>query len=214
MTLNPKAILFDLDGTLVDTVPLIVAGFQYTTRLHFGYAVAPEAVTPTIGRPLQEAFEEMHPGHGELLTANYRQFNVANHDALILEVPGVDATLTALQARGLPLAVVTSKRLYAAEMSLRRLDLSRYFVTVVTLDDVVKPKPAPDPLLVGAERLGLQPAECIYVGDAIHDIIAARAAAMPVVAVTWGAGTAAEFAAYPPDVVINQMGDLLKLLAI
>jgi len=210
---NTKAILFDLDGTLVDTVNLIVAGFQQVTLAHLGYQIAPAAVKATIGRPLQAVFEELHPGWGERLTASYREFNLANHDALIHPVAGVDAVLAELQARGLPLGVVTSKGQPAAEMSLRRFDLSHYFSLLVTLDDVARPKPAPDPLLLGCARFGLQPAEVTYVGDAIHDIIAARAAAMRVVAVTWGAGTAAEFAQYPPDHIISHFAELLTLLS-
>ncbi len=212
---NPKSkiagILFDLDGTLVDTVDLIVAGFQHATTTHLGYSIAPAAVKATIGRPLRECLAELAPNLGDTLYDAYQDFNRLHHDTMIKEVPGVVAVLEEMKRRGIAVGIVTSKRLVSAQRSLDRFDLAGYFDVLITQDDTTRHKPDPAPLLCGIEKLGLPADEVIYVGDAIHDIMAAHAVPMQVAAVTWGAEERNVLAALQPDWLIDEMALLLEI---
>ncbi len=207
-----KGVLFDLDGTLVDTVDLIVAGFQHVTTTHLGYCIEPAAVKATMGRPLRECLSELAPDCGDILYNTYQDFNRQHHDTMIREVPGVVAVLEELERRGIAIGIVTSKRLVSAERSLNRFDLAGHFDVLITQDDTTRHKPDPAPLLCGLERMKLPAAAVIYVGDAIHDIIAAHAVPMRVAAVTWGAEERATLASLQPDWLIDDMAQLLAII--
>ncbi len=214
-TQNPKSkiagVLFDLDGTLVDTVDLIVAGFQHATMAHLGYCIEPAAVKATIGRPLRECLTELAPELGDTLYDAYQDFNRQHHDTMIKEVPGVVAVLEELKRRGIAIGIVTSKRLVSAQRSLDRFDLAGHFDVLITQDDTTRHKPDPAPLLCGLQRLNLPASEVIYVGDAIHDIMAARAVPMRVAAVTWGAEERHILANLQPDWLIDDIAQLLEI---
>lgn len=215
-TQNPKSkiagVLFDLDGTLVDTVDLIVAGFQHVTTTHLGYCIEPAAVKATIGRPLRECLAELAPALGDTLYDAYQDFNRLHHDTMIKEVPGVVAVLEELKRCGIAIGIVTSKRLVSAQSSLDRFDLAGHFDVLITQDDTTRHKPDPAPLLCGLEKLGLPADEVIYVGDAIHDIMAAHAVPMQVTAVTWGAEERDILASLQPDWLIDDMAQLLEVI--
>lgn len=215
-TQNPKSkisgVLFDLDGTLVDTVDLIVAGFQHVTSSYLGYVIEPAKVKATIGRPLRECLAELAPEMGDKLYDAYQDFNRQYHDVMIREVPGVVPVLEELKRRGIEIGIVTSKRRVSAERSLNRFELAGHFDILVAQDDTDKHKPDPAPLIKGIEKMGLPAAEVIYVGDAVHDIIAARAVPMRVAAVTWGAEERDVLAALQPDWLIDDIGQLLEII--
>jgi pyrophosphatase PpaX len=131
---------------------------------------------------------------------------------MIREVPGVVAVLEELKRRGIAIGIVTSKRRVSAERSLNRFDLAGHFDVLISQDDTTRHKPNPAPLLCGLERLALPASAVIYVGDAIHDIIAARAVPMRVAAVTWGAEERDILANLQPDWLIDSMGQLLQII--
>jgi pyrophosphatase PpaX len=208
---NPQsAILFDLDGTLIDSVELIVRSFQHATALHLGQALAREAIVPTIGLALDTVLEGMAPGRGPVLVAPYREYMHANHDLLVRPYDGVLETLRELRERGYRLGIVTSKRRPAASLAFLRWMLDTHVDVTVCAEDAPRTKPAPDPLLAAAALLGVTPAECCYVGDTPHDMIAARAAGMCAIAAPWGAGTRAELAAAQPHLWLDTPSDLLR----
>src|SRR6476659_3478378 len=115
-----QAILFDLDGTLVDSLDLIVTCWQWTTEQHLGYRIPREHVLPTIGRPLVECLDEIAPGQGEAMLVTYRAYNELHHDNLIRLPSGTHAMLEALRVRGLRTGIVTAKGSAIAQMALRR----------------------------------------------------------------------------------------------
>ncbi len=208
--MNPiRGVLFDLDGTLVDSIDLIVACFDHTYHTHLGATLPRERIVATIGRPLIEALEDAAPGRGSELFATYGAFNDAHHDDLLRPYPAALDAARALHARGLPLGVVTSKRRAGTRCALRLYDVESIFPVLVALEDTPRHKPAPDPLLEGARRLGLVPADTLYVGDSVYDVQAARAAGMPVAAVLWGAGTAGELRDLTPDLLLAEPRELL-----
>ena len=152
-----RAILFDLDGTLIDTMDLIVACWQHATTVHCGAPVPRERVLPTIGLPLVPALEEYAPGLGDALYATYSEHNQTWHDRLARLVPGTVEMLTTLQQAGIPLGLVTSKRHVTLQMGLDLHGLAPFFAAIIGFEDSERHKPLPDPVFAPAERLASRP---------------------------------------------------------
>lgn len=201
-------VLFDFDGTLADTIPLILASYRHT--LDSVADPAGEAETRGwIGRVLLEVLEERHPGRGDELVRRYREHNLAHHDDLIRPVAGAAALLEDLGTADVLTAVVSSKREETVRRGMRVTGLPE-LRHVVGMESTPVHKPHPGPLLEGARRLGARPGECVYVGDAWVDVHAARAAGMASIAVTWGAGEPAALA--EADHVVDDIAALRALI--
>ncbi|MFQ6171643.1 HAD family hydrolase [Oryzobacter sp. R7] len=203
-----RTVLFDLDGTLADTIPLIVASYQHAFREVLGEEVEEARARAWIGRPLLGALLEESPEHGHVLDETYREWNLANTAALIRRYDGVPELLAALGEAGVTTAVATSKRRETARLALDGVGLDGVIEVVAALEDTTRHKPDPDPLLHAAATLGVDPAACVYVGDATVDVLAARGAGMAAVAVTWGAGERGALEASGPDAVLDTVADL------
>jgi pyrophosphatase PpaX len=208
-----EAVLFDLDGTLVDSLDLIVTCWQHTTEQHLGYRIAREWVLPTIGRPLIECLDELAPGRGEALLATYRAYNLEHHDRLIRLPDGTHAMLHALRVRGLRTALVTAKGREIAGLALARFDLGPLLDVLVTHESTPHHKPHPAPVLFACDALGLPPAAACYVGDSVFDMQAGRAAGARAVGVAWGADTPANLIAAGAQHIIHTWTDLLAWIA-
>jgi pyrophosphatase PpaX len=124
----------------------------------------------------------------------------------------VPELLETLTAAGATCAVATSKRRETARLALVSVGIDHLVDVVAALEDTTAHKPRPEPLLHAAATLGVEPADCVYVGDATVDVLAARAAGMAAVAVTWGAGERAALVATRPDAVVDSVGDLTAYL--
>jgi pyrophosphatase PpaX len=205
-----KAVLFDLDGTLINSIDHIVACWQHTARACLGREMSREEIVRNVGRALMECFEEVAPGRSEELREVYRAYQVKTHDDTVTLVPGTVETLEGLKAAGFALGVVTSKGLTVAMEGLDLFGLFPFFDTLVTYEDTTVHKPHPDPLLVACDRLGMEPAQVLYVGDAVFDIQAGKAAGTRTAGVTWGAGAVPVIRAANPDYVFDDMRDLLQ----
>lgn len=210
----PDALLFDLDGTLIDSIELIVRSFQHATHQHLGAPRERDQIIPVIGLSLVEELERIAPGKGSELLTTYRAFFLANHDDLIAEYPGVDALLQALTGRypHLRRGIVTSKSYISLAPSfLRYPHLKGTFPTIIAFEDTERHKPDPGPLFLAAERLGVSPAACWYIGDSTHDMEAARAAGMLAIGAAWG-----PYGRVPllplTDIVLDAPEDLIALL--
>ena len=206
---TPTAVLFDLDGTLLDSVELIVQSYTHAVTTHLGGSVDREGVLASIGLPLGPVLEALAPGRSALLLETYRAYMHEHHNRLVRLFPGAVETLRALRTRGYQLGIVTSKGRAAARLAFDLFALDTLVDVTVCFDEVARPKPAPDPLLAAAARLGVAPAACLYVGDTPHDVQAAQAAGMGAVAVPWGAGTRAALHAAAPDLWLATLADLL-----
>ena len=207
-----RTVLFDLDGTLADTIPLIVASYQHAFRTVLAQEVEEARARSWIGRPLLPALLEEAPEHGHELDRVYRTWNLENTGRLIQRYPGVPEMLDALQRAGVTTAVATSKRRETARLALEGVGIAGVIDVVAGLEDTTRHKPEPDPLLHAAAELGVDPADCVYVGDATVDVLAARAAGMASVAVTWGAGERAALVATGPDAVVDSVPALTSYL--
>lgn len=194
-----EAVLFDLDGTLVNTVDLIVQSFQHVWRTKLGKELEADRARSFIGLTLRAAFEAEGLEDVDGLIADYTRWNLAHLPDLQQNYRGVPELLERLHAEGVVIGVVTAKRRPSALMSLQVAGLSDLIELTVSMEDTTKHKPDPTPLLLGATRLGLDPARTAYVGDTVFDVQAAKAAGMAAVAVTWGAGNAADLAGEGPD---------------
>lgn len=186
MTLRYRAVLFDLDGTLIDTRELILASFRYALGRALGRGYPEEVLLSGQGRPLREQMEAFCPERAEELTRLYTEFNLAHHDELAREFPGVRELLADLVAGGARVAVVTSKRRQGAERGLRRFGLLPYLAAVVFPEDTREHKPAPGPVQEALRRLDARPEEAVMVGDSPYDMASARAAGVAAVGVAWG----------------------------
>lgn len=208
MTPPWPVVLFDLDGTLADTIPLIVASYRHAFREVLGEDVDDARARAWIGRPLLDALLEESPTHGHELDRVYREWNLANTARLIRRYDGVPELLGALTSSGVRCAVVTSKRRMTARLALEGVGIDHLVDVAAALEDTARHKPDPAPLLHGAAVLGVEPGACVYVGDAVVDVLAARAAGMAAVAVTWGAGERAALLAAGPDAVHDTVAGL------
>lgn len=205
-------VLFDFDGTLANTIPLIVASFRHTVADVLDLEVSDEEARSWIGRTLTDTFAARYPEHTEELVETYRAWSLAHHDELIRPIEGVPELLDALVASGARLGVVSSKSEATVRRGLAAVGLEHDFGILIGLEATTTHKPHPAPLLHAAGALGVEPASCTYVGDATVDVLAARAAGMRAIAVTWGAGTHQELLAQEPTAVAHTAGDLLGIL--
>ncbi|MCL1846469.1 MAG: HAD-IA family hydrolase [Coriobacteriia bacterium] len=187
-----KAILFDLDGTLIDTKELILTSFRRAAEDVLGAAFPDERVQALIGIPLIEQARALAPDHVDGLMAAYRTRNLELHDELIHYFEGTREMLEAFAEEGRRMAVVTSKRNQPAQEGLASFDLQGYFEFVSGLEETDKHKPDPEPLLVAAARMGVPIQDCVYVGDSPYDMRAALAAGSAAVAALWGMYTREE----------------------
>jgi pyrophosphatase PpaX len=213
--LDVRTVLFDLDGTLVDSLDLILESFRHTMRLHFGEAPSDQMWLRTLGTPLRAQFREVADTDEEVqsLIDTYIEHNHREHERLIRPYDGVGETLLALRRRGFRLGVVTSKALRGTELSLAacRLRLD-WFEVVVTSDEPVPHKPDPAPLNLALERLNEGPGAAVYVGDSVWDIRAGRAAGMRTAGALWGPFSPIELAAEKPDLLLEGIEQLLDIL--
>lgn len=227
VTTRVEAILFDLDGTLIDTTNLILQCFEHTWQKVCGLSHRRETLIETFGIPLREAMVRLlakrpnpsEPQNGlsseadllESLVQEYRYFNSANHDLLALPFEGVCQTLSELRQRGYRIGVVTSKGRELALRGLKLCALDSLIDTAVFLEDTDRHKPDPTPILTATERLGLSPLSAAYIGDSRYDIIAGRAAGVRTVAALWGPYPRIELEKERPDHLLESVVDLLEI---
>ena len=216
-----RAVLFDLDGTLVDTTELILTTYEHVLRVYSqGGAVRDRReLIRGLGRSLPEVLLEYATAdavagaaeRAEQMLSTYRDYMQANHDHLIRPFEGARETLQELQARGYALGVVTSKREPTARLALDLYDLGRFLPLGVYHDDTERHKPDPAPLLEALQRGGLAPSSTAYVGDSIHDMAAGRAAGLHTVAAAWGPFDRADLELTAPDAFAASPRNLLSL---
>jgi len=206
-------VLFDLDGTVLDTVELIRASHAHAVREVLGIELPDEELMAGIGTPLREQMEVFSPERADELFLVYRTWNHANTARLIERYPGVDEVLVELEQEGARLGIVTSKMLDAVELAFAALPPPIVWDVVITTEDTPLHKPHPAPLLAALERVGGTPAEAVYVGDSPFDLQAARAAGTAAIGVTWGAFGRAALEAEEPLVVVDTPAQLLEALA-
>jgi pyrophosphatase PpaX len=208
------AVLFDLDGTLIDTIELILSSARHAFEgWPRGIPTDAEWVQG-IGTPLVHQLRNYAANEEEVavLLERYRRYQHEHHDRLTRCYDGVADTVAALEAAGHALAIVTSKATPIAHQSLRFVGLDRYFPVIVGYDDTERHKPDPEPVRVGLERLAVDRAHAVFVGDSPHDIHAGNAAGVVTIAALWGPFDRETLAAASPNHFIECMADLPGVL--
>jgi pyrophosphatase PpaX len=206
--------LFDLDGTLIDSVDLILECYRHTMNEHFE-KVPPDSIwLAGIGTPLRKQFAEFtdDPEEIEALAATYRDYHHQHHDELLKQYPGVVEPVRDLKERGVKLGVVTSKMPWSTKRGLELCGFDGMFDAFVTADDVKKHKPDPEPVLRALELLQSTPEESVFVGDSPHDMAAGRAAGVKTAAVLWGPFDRKALEPLAPDFWIEKPSDISRLL--
>lgn len=207
-----STLLFDFDGTLLDTNELIIQTFMHLFDKKFPGQYKREDCLRFIGPSLQEIFEELTPGEEDEMIAQYREWNSVHHDELVTEYDDVVSTLEQLKAQGIRLAIVSTKKLENIDRGLRVLGAEHLFEVKVGLEDVKNVKPDPEPILVAIERLGVSKDEVMMIGDNSHDIQGGKNAGVKTAGVAWSIKGEAFLKQFNPDYILQQMEDLLLII--
>jgi pyrophosphatase PpaX len=212
-TVRFPVVLFDLDGTVIDSGAIILASMRHAAREVLGLEPPDEELMAAVGGPGLEA--QMHalaPDRVEELVTVYRAHNEPLHETLAV-CKGMDDVLVGLKDEGRRLGIVTAKRRATVELAFARVPLAHLFEVVVGGDETTRHKPDPEPLLLALDRLGADPDDTAYVGDAPFDVRAAKAAGIQAVAVTWGGIHPRErLEREHPDAIVESAEELLSVL--
>ena len=211
--MSRPVVLFDLDGTVVDSGAIILASMRHATREVLGRDFDDAELMQAVGGPgLEAQFAVFAPDRVDELVRVYRAHNEPLHDDLEA-CAGMEDVLVRLHKHGRRLGVVTAKRRSTVELAFASVPLGHLFETVVGGDETEKHKPDPEPLLLAAERMGVAPTDCAYVGDSPFDIRAAKAAGMYAIAVTWGRiHDRSKLEREQPDAIADTAEDLFERL--
>jgi pyrophosphatase PpaX len=209
-----RTFLFDLDGTLIDSVQLILDSFRHTLAAHGLPPRSDDQWLSGVGTPLTAQFAEWKDAAGtmESLIETYRDYNLANHDRMVRGYPGVAEAVRAIRRTGRSAGLVTSKNRRGALRGLRLVGLEDAMDVLVCADDVVNPKPHPEPVEKAVRLLGADPTSTVYAGDSIHDLHSGRGAGVWTAAVLWGPFSRRQLEPAEPDFWIERPEELLSLL--
>lgn len=211
MSIN--TILFDLDGTLIDTNELIIASFTHTFD-HYQYDFTREQIIEFNGPPLVETFRNIDPKQYEEMVNTYREHNLRVHDEYVKAFPYVKETLEILKDKNYRLGIVTTKMNDSVGKGLRIANLEGYFDAIVTLDDVSHPKPHPEPVVKAMRLLDADASSTLMVGDNSHDIESGQNAGVKTAGVAWSFKGKERLQKYNPTFMLEDMRDLLKITGV
>ena len=207
-------VLFDLDGTLIDSVRLILDSYHHTLATHGLPARSDEEWLRGVGTPLIVQFAEWRndPARLEALIATYRDYNLQHHDRMVTVYPGVVDAVRRIREAGIATGLVTSKNRTGARRGLALVGLEALMDVLVCADDVTNPKPHPEPVEKAVQLLGADPVTTVYVGDSIHDMHSGRAAGVRTAAALWGPFGRGHLEDAQPDYWLETPMDLVRLV--
>jgi pyrophosphatase PpaX len=210
---RPYAILFDLDGTLIDSIGLLLACMRHAFE---GRSRAPTDAEwiATLGTPLRKQLAAYIDTDEEIeaVTSKYRTFQRERHDQHTADYPGVRETLAELHRRGHPMGVVTSKSNEMMDRGLQWLGALEMMQTRIGMNSCEIHKPDPFPVRLALQELGYEPHEALFIGDSPHDINAGNGAGVISVAALWGPFTRQELEPSEPRYFLERIEDLPALV--
>lgn len=208
-------VLFDLDGTIIDTNELIIHSILHVWNSRFQEPLPKDTIIRHMGRTIREQFQAF-TGEDDVdeYIAAYRSFNAQMHDDYVKPFPYVREVMHALKASGVKIGAVTTKMRATTQRSLAYCGLDKYFDCLVTVDDVQHPKPHPEPVLKALEQLRADRARALMVGDSPFDIQAAHEAGVRSVAVGWSLKGEDELRRFAPHMFIRDMRELLAIIGV
>ena len=206
-----KAVLFDFDGTLINTNDLIFDSYRTAFRQVLNRNVDDAEILSLYGRPLYASLME-YGDVGEALYYAYREFNESRHDSLAKAFEGAVEGVNSIKKQGYITGIVTSKRLELVERGLKLMNLTDAFDVIITPEDTEKAKPDPEPILCACRKIEINPCEAIYVGDSEFDLAAGKAAETKIAAVKYSMTSYERLLEFKPDYFIDSIEDLAGIL--
>ncbi|MEK5639673.1 pyrophosphatase PpaX [Paenibacillus rhizosphaerae] len=206
-------VLFDLDGTIIDTNELIISSFMHVLEKHVPTPLTREVIIPKMGMTLEQQLQ-FFSGSEDVTHFHqaYRTYNDAHHDEMVQPFPHVLEVIKELDRRGITMGVVTTKNKPGTFRVLEMFGLDKYMKAIVTVMDVEHPKPHPEPVLMAISQLGADPAATLMVGDSPVDIQSAKAAGARSAGVAWSLKGEKVLREYNPDYILHDMTDLYSLV--
>ena len=214
---NIDTVLFDFDGTVMNTNDVILQSWQHTFRMLRGREEDPEVLLKTFGEPLETTMKKFFPEMpvGESIKV-YRSFHYDNFGDLISVFPGMDDLIAEVKRRGYRLGLVTSRLYNTTMQGLEKYGLKEYFDVIVTANDTTKHKPDPEPVNITLEKLGAKPENSIMLGDTLFDLMCAKNAGVRSVLVSWSLAlsgkTKEDLGDAAPDYILEKPEDLLEII--
>jgi len=211
MKQNIRTLLFDLDGTLINTNDLIIESFKHTFA-HYGLNFSLEEIITFNGPPLQQTFQKIGGSLADEMVVTYREHNFRFHNEYVKPFPHVLETIQTLEDQGFELGIVTTKMRKAVELGLEITDLKPFFKTIITLNDVTHAKPHPEPVLKAMQELQGEPQSTLMIGDNSHDIEAGHNAGVLTAGVAWAQRGETYLKQYKPTYMLGDMTELLDIV--
>jgi len=210
-----RCVLFDLDGTTIDTNELIIESLQHVMLHHCGKTLTRDMIIPRMGGTLTDQLRYFS-GREDVadLAAAYRAYQYERYGDRVTLFPGVLEAVRRLSGAGLKIGVVTNKSRESTARTLDMCGLRPHVSSVVTIEDVKHPKPHPEPIRKAMRELSAKPEETAMVGDSPYDLLAARAAGVTAVAVGWSLKPRDALREAGADRFIETMDDLLDLCGV
>ncbi|WP_010273032.1 pyrophosphatase PpaX [Paenibacillus senegalensis] len=211
-----QTLLFDLDGTILDTNELIISSFLHAldgqTRQE---RLTRDEIIPHMGRPLIDQLRQFSGREDvEELVQAYFEFNLREHDAMAAAFPHVTEVISRIGDSGIKLGVVTTKRRETALMGIKLLGLASYIKVLISIDDVTEPKPSPEGVLKAIDLLQADPQTTMMIGDSQYDIQAGQRAGVHTAGVAWSIKGEQHLAQFKPDYMLHDMRELLQLTGV
>ncbi|MDQ2730611.1 MAG: HAD-IA family hydrolase [Armatimonadota bacterium] len=193
-----RAVLLDVDGTLVDTAALLIHSLRHTLQLHLGGDYPDDQLRDLLGRPLQQQMEHFSLEKAEVMAAEFLRF-YEEHKAEEKPFEEALALLPWMRSKGLRVCLVTSKTAGEMVVTGGRFPGLHDVDAVVTSDETQRVKPAPDPAILALQKLGVRPNEAIMIGDSPYDIQCGHSAGTLTGAALWGPFPRAKLEPFHPD---------------
>lgn len=208
-------VLFDLDGTILDTNELIIKSFLHALKDVAEEGFSREHIIPTMGAPLVDQMRRFSGLENvDHLVDSYREVNLRLHDEYVTLFEHVDEVLQALHADGVKLGVVTTKMRLTTDRGLAFTNIAKYMDAVITIDDVQHAKPHAEPVQKALQLLGEKPERAIMVGDSAVDIMSGKNAGTKTVGVSWSLKGEQVLRDAGADYIIHSMEDLYDIVGL
>ncbi len=207
-----NTVLFDLDGTVLDTNNLIVQSFQHTYKTVSGIEKDRDYIVKSFGEPLAVTMEREFEIPTDEAIRIYREFQYDSFENLIDVFPGMDQVTIRLFNKGYKLGVVTSRLRNTTVRGLKKYNILNYFDCIITADDTKKHKPHPEPINMALEKLQSKPEQTLMIGDSLFDIKCAHNAGVKSAIVTWSELSEEEYMIENPDYIIEKAEDIIRIM--
>lgn len=210
-----NTVLFDFDGTVMDTVDVIVCSWQHTFKTLEGKERPVAEIVKTFGEPLEITMQKFFPNVDTNKAIDiYRSYHRDNFGERIKLFPGIKELLASLKEKGFKTGLVTSRLTGTTMEGLEKYGIKDYFDAIVTCDDCTKHKPDPQPINITLEKLASKPEESVMLGDTMFDIMCAKNAGVKSVLVGWAVAVPEEerTGEYAPDYILETAEGLFEIL--